>query len=53
MDLIERLILAILGTCILLYLGWVIYLLRAHPRALLFVNSKPVTFLDKVHQKLI
>lgn len=52
MDLIARLILAILGTCILLYLGWVIYLLRSHPRALLFVTSKPVTLLDKFHQKL-
>ena len=52
MDLIARLILAILGTCILLYLGWVIYLLRSHPRALLFVTSKPVTLLDKFYQKL-
>ena len=60
MDLILRLVLAILGTCILLYLNWLIYLLRSHPWALWKMNNhryfsvtgKPVTLLDKFHQKL-
>ena len=60
MDLILRLVLAILGTCILLYLNWLIYLLHSHPWALWKINNhryfsasgNPVTLLDKVHQKL-
>ena len=60
MDLILRLVLAILGTCILLYLNWLISLLRSHPWALWKMNnhryfsvtSKPVALLDKFHQKL-
>ena len=60
MDLILRLVLAILGTCILLYLSWLIYLLRSHPWALWKMNNhryfsasgKPVTLRDKFHEKL-
>ena len=60
MDLILRLVLAILGTCILLYLRWLIYLLRSHPWALWKMNNhryfsasgKPVTLRDKFHEKL-
>jgi hypothetical protein len=62
MDWILRLVLGILGTGILLYLSWFLYLLHSDPWALWKMNKlngysssvtgKPITLSEKAHDKL-